>query len=41
MYYGYGVTTMLYLIVGVLGSLSIYGKVPKTHKQHYNIIDYF
>lgn len=40
-YYGYAITTVLYLIVGVLGSLSIYGKVPKTKKEHYNIIDYF
>ncbi len=29
-YFGFGITTILYLIVGVLGSLSIYGKIPKT-----------
>ena len=26
MYIGYGITTILYIIVGVLGALSIYGK---------------
>lgn len=37
-YVGYGITTVLYLLVGVLGALSIFGKDPKKHS---NIIDYF
>jgi hypothetical protein len=40
-YCGFGITIALYLLVGILGALSIYGKVPITHKDHYNIIDYF
>jgi amino acid permease len=40
-YSGYAVTTVLYLIVGVLGALSIYGRVPTMDKASYNIIDYF
>lgn len=28
-------------MVGILGALSIYGKIPITKKDHYNIIDYF
>ena len=27
-YYGYGICVVLYLIVGVLGSMAVYGKVP-------------
>ena len=40
-YFGYGITTILYLLVGVLGALSIYGKVPTITKDSYNIIDYY
>lgn len=27
-YYGYGMTIILYLLVGILGAMSIYGRVP-------------
>ena len=40
-YIGYGFTVVLYLLVGVLGALSIYGRVPPMDKSSYNIIDYF
>lgn len=38
MYIGYAITTILYLLVGVLGALAIYGKTPAKKS---NIIDYF
>ena len=37
-YIGYAITTGLYLLVGVLGALAIYGKTPSKKS---NIIDYF
>lgn len=37
-YIGYGITTVLYLLVGVLGALSIFGRHPDKKS---NIIDYF
>jgi len=40
-FFGFVITIVLYMIVGVLGALSIYGKIPKTIQPHYNIIDYF
>lgn len=37
-YIGFGITLVLYLLVGVLGALSIFGIHPDKHS---NIIDYF
>jgi amino acid permease len=38
-YIGFGLTTVLYMLVGVLGALSIFGK--DKGKGHEDIIDYF
>ena len=40
-YWGFGICMVMYVIVGVLGALAIYGKVPPIQKSSYNIIDYF
>ena len=40
-YTGYLICLFLYLAVGVLGALAIYGRTPPVHKESYNIIDYF
>jgi Mn2+/Fe2+ NRAMP family transporter len=40
-YIGYTICLFLYLAVGVLGALAIYGRVPPMEKESYNIIDYF
>ena len=40
-YFGYIITLFLYIIVGVLGALAVYGRVPPMEKSSYNIIDYF
>lgn len=41
MYLGYSLTIVFYLFVGILGALSIYGRVPPMDKSSYNIIDYY
>ena len=41
MYFGYLICLGLYLAVGILGSMAVYGKVPPIQKSSYNIIDYF
>ena len=41
MYYGYLICLALYLTVGTLGSMAVYGKIPPMQKSSYNIIDYF
>jgi hypothetical protein len=40
-YWGYIISTLLYTSVGVLGAMSIYGRVPIQDKEQYNIIDYY
>ena len=40
-YFGYLICLGLYLAVGILGSMAVYGKVPPIQKSSYNIIDYF
>lgn len=35
------IATFLYIMVGVLGALSIYGRVPAIDKSSYNLIDYY
>ena len=40
-YYAYAIALILYVAVGVLGALSIYGRVPGVDKSSYNIIDYY
>ena len=38
MYFGYGLAMGMYLLVGTLGGLAIYGKNPEKNS---NILDYF
>jgi len=40
-YWGFTISTLLYISVGVLGAMSVYGRVPTQDKETYNIIDYY
>ena len=40
-YLGFLICLCLYIVVGALGALAIYGRVPSVYKSSYNIIDYF
>jgi hypothetical protein len=40
-YFAYGIATIFYMSVGVLGALSIYGRSPSVVKDTYNIIDFY